>query len=622
MEKLEKFEKNLRNLFSIIQGKEDHHTFFVNIWKYLWLNLLIRKEQLHVGTEEKTPLNVEEKIKWIEENIENILKSSDLEVSESMKKLGEFLKKDEVYVGSAVEHFDEFIYSLEKGEIEEFGTGIYRYLLDTDIATASSNPRLMDLMIELIDYKPNMSVYDPAFGYGRIFKHLRDRFGYKGLIIAGQEINESMCFLTKVIMYFFEIDASQLKCGDTLTEPKHVNNYELEKFDRVFVEPPFGVRLGKYELENDEFMRFVYGLPKINSSEWAFIEHGIAALKESGKLISVVGNGPLFRTNNDEIIRRNLLKEDLVEAVIQLRSGALSNTQIAVSILIINREKPNELKNSVFMIDASNNDESGQEKDFGVQKIIRAYKNLEEKEGFSKIVPFNKLEEHSFSLVPSNYVLKLPDDPETREIFKAVSKTPKIQLKEISEIFSGTDKKRLNTVDEKSGLQVSVLKVSSINEKGGIDLENADMVYMDKEELEKVKLLENDILISSRGTIDKVGIVRGCKNCNLVAGANLIVIRVNSNKHSPDFLFELLHGKYGKYVLSQIASGGVIRGLSVRNLENLRVPVIDSEKYEKCQKEIEQINRKIEELNEERIKLEQKKEKVFTKAMLKDTPDE
>jgi len=622
MEKLETFEKNLGTLFSVARGKVDQHDFAINIWKYIWLNLLIKKSQLQEGIETRPPLDANEKISWIEKNLESLLKDPDINISESLGKLSEFLEQDEVYVGSAIEHFDDFIYSLKKGEIEEFGTGIYSYLLDTDLAVASSSSSLMRLMIELIDYKPNMSVYDPAFGYGRIFKYLRDKYGNKRLNIAGQEINESMCFLTKLIMYFFDIDANQLKCGDTLTEPKHVKNYELEKFDRVFVEPPFGVRLGKYELENDEYMRFVYGLPKINSSEWAFIEHGIAALEENGKLISVVGNGPLFRTNNDEIIRRNLLKEDLIEAVIQLRTGALSNTQIAVSILIINREKPKKLKDAVLMIDSSNDDVADQEKGFNVQEIIDVYKNLKEKEGFSKIVPFETLEEHSFSLVPSNYVLKLPEDPETRQIFEAVSKSPKIQLKEVSEIFSGTDKKRLNTTDKENGFPVRILKVSSINENGSIDLENAEQVYMDEEDLESAKLQEGDLLISSRGTIDKVGIIRGLKEYNLVAGANLIVIRVNPDKHSPDFLFELLHSKYGKYIFSQIASGGVMRGLSVRNMENLRIPVIDSKKYEKCQKEIEEINERIKELNEKKIMLERKKEKVFIKALFKNPENE
>ena len=152
-------------------------------------------------------------------------------------------------------------------------------------------------------------------------------------------------------MFLHSVFNADIKKGDTIREPKHLNNGELMTFDRVIANPPFSLaKWGKEEANNDSFGRFPYGTPPKDTGDLAFVQHMIASLNAEGKLGVVVPHGVLFRGSSEKEIRKGILEDDLLEAVIGLPSALFYGTGIPAALLIINKKKPTERKGKVLFI--------------------------------------------------------------------------------------------------------------------------------------------------------------------------------------------------------------------------------------------------------------------------------
>ena len=185
-------------------------------------------------------------------------------------------------------------------------------------------------------------------------------------------------------------------------------------------------------------------------------------------------------------------------------------------------------------------------------------------------------------MLPSDYIINMPFDKKEAQLIQSISELSNLRIKDVAETYSGTDKRRLKTTDENGGgSKAYLLKISDMEDEGSISIEKAEVIYLsDNVEIERLKLRQNDILLSARGTIDKVALIKEIpQGINLIASTNLISIRVDPSKYSSNVLFELLRSNYGKFMLTQVSSGGAISGLNVRNIENLKIPVIDGERF-------------------------------------------
>ena len=275
---------------------------------------------------------------------------------------------------------------------------------------------LMKLMVTLLKPQPNVNICDPTCGSGSfLVKCARQIKHYGGDLskvwFYGQEINPVICVLAQINMLMHDIPNFDIRQGDTIREPQFVKDGELMRFDIVVTNPPFSIK-GNWGHEMamvDSYHRFRYGIPPKGAADFAFIQHVLATLNNTGRAAMLVPNGVLFRSGSEGEIRERVLKADLVEAVIGLPSNLHYITAIPLAILILNQNKPKERRDRVLIVDATRYSHTEQKRNYladqDITRIESAYTTFANQEGFSKVVSLKELADNGYILNVNRYVL-------------------------------------------------------------------------------------------------------------------------------------------------------------------------------------------------------------------------
>ncbi|MEO5376404.1 MAG: type I restriction-modification system subunit M [Magnetococcus sp. DMHC-6] len=211
------------------------------------------------------------------------------------------------------------------------------------------------------------TLYDPTAGTGGMLsiagEYLEEHNPQARLTVFGQELNPESYAICKADMLIKGQDVSNVVFGNTLSEDGH----PYKKFDYMLSNPPFGVEWKKVEKEvRKEHLgqgyngRFGPGLPRVSDGSMLFLLHLIAKMRpvaEGGSRFGIVLNGaPLFTGgagSGESEIRRYVLENDLLEAIIGLPTDMFYNTGISTYIWIVSNRKPAHRKGKVQLIDAS-----------------------------------------------------------------------------------------------------------------------------------------------------------------------------------------------------------------------------------------------------------------------------
>lgn len=286
---------------------------------------------------------------------------------------------------------------------------------------------VIGLLIEILDPKPEESVYDPASGSAGMlisaYKRIEERKGREEadrLFLFGQEANLGILALAKMNLHIHDIGNCHLFLGDTLLSPKIKEGEGFKRFDVVVANPPWNQDgYGEEVLKKGEFwkQRFGYGFGSRQSADWAWIQHMIASADdETGRVGVVIDNGCLFRGGKERRIRSRVLdkKNDLVECVILLPEKLFYNTGAPGAIIIFRKNKPADRKEKVLFINASGEFEQHPEVrklnrlgGENIKKIAGVYEKLIEEKGFSRIVPLDEIEENDYNLNVTLYVMPI-----------------------------------------------------------------------------------------------------------------------------------------------------------------------------------------------------------------------
>jgi len=281
---------------------------------------------------------------------------------------------------------------------------------------------LINLIVEMVDPKPGESVYDPACGSGGMlisaYKHVENNLGRNEadkLFLFGQEYNHKTLALAKMNLYIHDIRNGRLSLGDTLLYPKFKEGDKLKKFDVVIANPPWNqdgyseetLKKGKFWKE-----RFNFGFTPKQSADWAWIEHMLASAKdETGRVGVVIDNGCLFRGGRERAIRTSIINADLIEAVILLPEKLFYNTGAPGAVIVLNKNKPKPRKGKILFINASNEYEQhpsvrklNRLGDEHIDKIVKAYREFKDSDGFSRVVEIEKIKENDYNLNVTLYV--------------------------------------------------------------------------------------------------------------------------------------------------------------------------------------------------------------------------
>ncbi|MBU4263070.1 MAG: type I restriction-modification system subunit M [Proteobacteria bacterium] len=214
--------------------------------------------------------------------------------------------------------------------------------------------------------KPGLvkTMYDPACGTGGMLSvaesYLHDFNSKAKLEVFGQEINPESYAICKSDMLIKGQNPANMKFGNTFT----VDGLENERFDYMLSNPPFGVdwkkaeKIIKKESEEKRFAgRFGAGLPRINDGAFLFLLHMISKMKRDGSRIGIVFNGsPLFTGqagSGESDIRKWIIKNDWLEAVIALPDQLFYNTGISTYVWILSNQKAPERKGKIQLINAT-----------------------------------------------------------------------------------------------------------------------------------------------------------------------------------------------------------------------------------------------------------------------------
>lgn len=326
-----------------------------------------------------------------------------------------------------IEDFSKYDLSLASCPADEMGQA-YEYLVGKFADDAGNtaqefytNRTVVTLMAEILQPKPNESIYDPTCGSGGMLVKCLDYLRLKGqpwqgVKVFGQEINALTSAIARMNLYLNGVEDFSIVREDTLAHPAFVDGSHLRKFDIVLANPPYSIKTWNREaFMNDKWGRNFLGTPPQGRADYAFFQHILASMDdETGRCAILFPHGVLFRDEEQEM-RKELIKRDLLECVIGLGPNLFFNASMEACIIVCRKQKK-ERSGKVLFIDAKYDvtRKNGQSylEDAHISRIISAYNSFISIDGFSAVLSNEELLNNKALLGIQFYVSTL----ETNEV--------------------------------------------------------------------------------------------------------------------------------------------------------------------------------------------------------------
>lgn len=357
------------------------------------------------------------------------------------RKLGDAKSRDTV-LARLVQHFSALnLRNANLSEPDMLGRA-YEYLIEQFADDAGKKggefytPRkVVKLMVEILAPKEGMRICDPTCGSGGMLIECanfveRHEGNRKNLSLFGQEKNLGTWAIAKMNMLLHGLPDARIEKGDTIRDPKLLQDGSLMLFDRVIANPPFSLDHWGHDIAvRDPFGRFPFGVPAKSKGDYAFVEHMLATLNASGLAAVVMPPGVLFR-ENERPIRRGIVESDVLEVVIGLAENLFYGTGIAGAILVFNRNKDKARRGKVLFIDGSAEYESRRVQntlsDHNVKTLAEAAARFRDVPGLARIVSAEEIASNGYNLNLIRYVtepdaasaVSLPEELKRLELLK------------------------------------------------------------------------------------------------------------------------------------------------------------------------------------------------------------
>ncbi|WP_280378308.1 N-6 DNA methylase [Nocardia wallacei] len=301
---------------------------------------------------------------------------------------------------------------------DELAGRAYEQLLDrfTDKRSEfSTPPSVSRLMAQLANPHPGHSVYDPCVGTGGLLiaadAYVADHTGQTdALSLFGQDINQQTCTVARLNLLLHNITNTTIRVGNALENPSYTDDSgSLQCFDRVVTDPPFSLK-GPRDLLPQQTR---YGVSRL--ADLMFVQHVLASLAPDGVGVVTVPHGVLFRGGAEGQIRKGLLDDGRIAAVIALGRNIFHNTSIPASLLVLRGEHSAQTsERDVFFINAEREFVVARSKNHlaphHVQTIATTFHQREEVRHFSRLVSIDEIASKQFNLNVSAYI----DPPSAR----------------------------------------------------------------------------------------------------------------------------------------------------------------------------------------------------------------
>lgn len=471
---------------------------------------------------------------------------------------------------------------------------------------------IIQLMIQAL-HPVNGTAYDGTAGICNIlaalFHHAQAENG--NLKVYGQEIDPELYTIGKINLFLRGIlpEHGDLALGDTIREPKWLANGNVEQFDYVVMNYPFGLKDWGYEAaKNDKYGRFeLYPLPSKAQGDYAFIIHALASLKPTGKAALIVPFGTLVRAAGERKIRSILLKDDVIESVVALPASLFAGIGIQVALLVLNKNKPAHKKGKVQFINAEGDFERTRTQSFlkpeHIQKIVSALHSYENIERYSRIVSVKEISENNHDLNPSLYFVNIELETEFGTIHfnrkKYMTETEKlVKIGDIADVIRGVNLPGKRQMEAGIGQFFPVIQIRDI-ENGQIIFDSIERLPIQTKDIERVTAKPGDILVASRGTQQKIAIVPEYEGRILVSSMFVIIRMTNEDIH-PEYVKRVLESPVGRYFFEVSQSGSTVTVLTPNDIRSIEIPFLTPDRQMDFIRELEEADEILRKAEEER----------------------
>lgn len=382
---------------------------------------------VNVRKKAKADENLNETLSRVFKNIENSAKGTDSE--DDLKGLFDDIDVNSNKLGATVTKRNEVLVKimdaiggLQFGDYQEntndtFGDA-YEFLMTMYASNAGKSggefftpQEVSELLAEItvVGKKQVNKVYDPACGSGSLLLKFAKVLGKDNVRqgFYGQEVNITTHNLCRINMFLHDINYEKFDIahGDTLTDPRH---WDDEPFDAIVSNPPYSI---KWEgdanplLINDPRFAPAGVLAPKSKADLAFTLHMLHWLSTSGTAAIVEFPGVLYRGGAEQKIRKYLIDNNYIDAVIQLPPDLFFGTTIGTCIIVLKKSKKD---NATLFIDASAEFVRGGNKnkltDTNRKKVLNAYIERKDHEHFAKLVLNKDIAENDYNIAVSSYV--------------------------------------------------------------------------------------------------------------------------------------------------------------------------------------------------------------------------
>ena len=332
-----------------------------------------------------------------------------------------------------VVHFSKYRLRNEDFEFPDLLGAAYEYLVGEFADSAGKKggefytPRsVVRMMVRLIEPREGMRIYDPCSGSGGMLilsKEYVDEHGgnSRNLALFGQENNGGVWSISKMNLLLHGIPDADIRNADTLAEPLHTEAGELMRFDCVITNPPFSLNYAKDGIPFPERFRYGWCPEGGKKADLMFVQHMISVLRPQGTVATVMPHGVLFRGGTEREIRKGLLDDDLLDAVVGLAPNLFYGTGIPACILVLRAKgaKPPERRGKVLFINADAEFTAGRAQNYllpeHVEKIVSAYQAFADIPGYAAVVSHKELLANDVNLNIRRYADNAPP-PEPHDV--------------------------------------------------------------------------------------------------------------------------------------------------------------------------------------------------------------
>lgn len=332
-----------------------------------------------------------------------------------------------------LDHFSDpkFVLVNDNFEFPDLLGAAYEYLIKFFADSAGKKggefytpAEVVRLLVQLVKPEAGNEIYDPTVGSGGFLIQAHQYVEEQGqdpndLALYGQDSNGTVWAICNMNMILHNITRFTIENGDTLENPQITEGGQIRTFDRVLANPPFSQNYNRANMQFANRFR-EWCLESGKKADLMFVQHMVASLKPQGHMATIMPHGVLFRGGKEKLIRELFIDDDSIEAIISLPPGLFYGTGIPACVLVVNKRKPDELKNKVLFINADREFADGKNQNKlrpeDIEKIDFVFTHKLEIPKYSRLVKKQEIvEEHDYNLNIRRYVDNTPD-PEPEDV--------------------------------------------------------------------------------------------------------------------------------------------------------------------------------------------------------------